>query len=153
MPSPRRRQLPINHLMDPIEVAARSLRHHDRSRSEIDERLAKAGVSEVERAEALDRLEQIGYVDDSRFAATRATLLASRGQGDLAIRFDLRGRGVDPESIETALAGLAPEAERAALLADRLGRTPKSAAQLRRKGFGGEAIEAAFGEGIAGAGT
>jgi regulatory protein len=139
--------------MDPIEVAARSLRHHDRSRSELDERLAKAGVGEAARAEALDRLEQIGYVDDSRFAMTRAGVLAGRGQGDVAIRFDLRGRGVEAEAIETALAELAPEAERAAQLADRLGRTAKSAAQLRRKGFGAEAIEAAFGEGIAGAGA
>jgi regulatory protein len=139
--------------MDPIEVAARSLRHHDRSRSELYERLAKAGVGEAERAEALDRLEQIGYVDDGRFAVTRASVLARRGQGNAAIRFDLRGRGVETEAIETALAELAPEGERAAQLADRLGRTPKAAAQLRRKGFGAEAIETAFGEGIAGAGA
>ncbi len=139
--------------MDPIEVATRSLRHHDRSRSELDERLAKAGVSEAERAEALDRLEEIGYVDDSRFAVARAEVLASRGQGDAAIRFDLRGRGVEAEAIETALAALAPETERAVRLADRLGRTPKTAAQLRRKGFSADAIETAFGEGIAGAGA
>ena len=139
--------------MDPIEVAARSLRHRDRSRSELEERLVKAGVGEAERAEALDRLEQIGYVDDSRFAVTRAATLANRGQGDTAIRFDLRGRGLAAEAIETALAALAPEAERAAQLADRLGHTAKVAAQLRRKGFGSEALEAAFGDGFAGAGT
>ena len=138
---------------DPIEVAARSLRHRDRSRSEIDGRLAKAGVGEAERGEALDRLEQVGYVDDGRFAASRAAALATRGQGDAAIRFDLRRRGLDPAAVETALAALAPEAERAVQVAERLGRTPKTAAQLRRKGFGADALEAAFGEGIAGAGA
>ncbi len=135
--------------MDPIEVAARSLRHRDRSRSEVDERLAKAGVGEAERAEALERLAQLGYVDDGRFAADRATALAGRGQGDAAIRFDLQGRGVEPEAIEAAVAGLVPEAERAVELADRLGRTAKTMGQLRRKGFGADALEAAFGSGIA----
>lgn len=138
--------------MDPIEVAARSLRHRDRSRSEVDERLAKAGVGEEERAEALDRLAAMGYVDDGRFAVSRATALAAKGQGDAAIRFDLRGRGIDAEAIETAVAELAPEAERAVELADRLGRTAKTAGQLRRKGFGADALEAVFGSGIAGAG-
>jgi regulatory protein len=135
---------------DPIDVAAAALRHRDRSRSEVDERLAKAGVGEAERAEALDRLEQVGYVDDTRFAASRAAALAARGQGDAAIRFDLRGRGVDRDAIESAVAGLASEAERAVDLAERLGRTAKTAAQLRRKGFGADALEAAFGEGFAG---
>jgi regulatory protein len=138
--------------MDPIEVAARSLRHRDRSGSEVDERLAKAGVGEEERAEALERLTQLGYVDDGRFAADRATALAGRGQGNAAIRFDLQGRGVDPDAIEAALAGLLPEAERAVELADRLGRTAKTMGRLRRKGFGADALEAAFGSGIAGPG-
>jgi regulatory protein len=139
--------------MDPIEVAVRSLRSHDRSRAEIDERLAKAGIGELDRPEALDRLERLGYVDDGRFAVSRATALASRGQGDAAIRFDLRGRGIAEDAIETALAELEPEVERAVQLAEQLGRTPKIAARLGRKGFGADALEAAFGEGIAGAGT
>ena len=139
--------------MDPIEVAVRSLRRHDRSRAEIEERLAKAGISEQDRPEALDRLESLGYVDDGRLAVSRAAALADRGQGDAAIRFDLRGRGITGDAIETALAELAPEAERAVQLAEQLGRTPKTAARLRRKGFGADALEAAFGEGIAGAGA
>jgi regulatory protein len=131
---------------DPIEIAARSLRHHDRSRSELDERLAKAGVGEAERAEALDRLEQVGYVDDGRYAASRAEALAARGQGDAAIRFDLRGKGLDTDAVDAALATLAPEAERAAEVANRLGKSAKTAARLRRKGFSSESVEQAFGD-------
>ena len=53
---------------DPIDLAARALRHRDRSRSQVDERLARAGVEDDRRADALDALERIGYVDDVRFA-------------------------------------------------------------------------------------
>jgi hypothetical protein len=42
---------------DPIDLAARALRHHDRSRSQIDDRLARAGVADERRAEALEALE------------------------------------------------------------------------------------------------
>jgi len=52
--------------------------------------------------------------------------------------------------VEAALASLAPECERAVELAERLGRSAKTIAQLRRKGFGAEALEAALGDGIAG---
>ena len=53
---------------DPIDLAAAALRHRDRSRTQIDERLARAGVEDDRRADALDALERIGYVDDARFA-------------------------------------------------------------------------------------
>jgi len=52
----------------PIEIAARALRHRDRSRRQLDERLARAGVDEARRAEALETLERVGYVDDGRYA-------------------------------------------------------------------------------------
>jgi regulatory protein len=131
--------------VDPIEIATRSLRHRDRSSHEIDERLAKAGVTAPDRADALRTLERVGYLDDARFASTRAAALASRGQGDRAIRFELAGHGLSAEQVETALATLLPEADRAAALADRLGRTPKTAARLSRKGFSTDSLETALG--------
>jgi SOS response regulatory protein OraA/RecX len=106
---------------DPIELAARSLRHRDRSRRELDARLARAGVDEDARADALDE----------------------------AIRLDLKGHQAGAEAIEAALGALEPEAERAAALVERLGRTRKVAAQLTRKGFGQDALEAALGAEIA----
>lgn len=110
----------------------------------MDERLAKAGVDEHLRADALDTLERVGYVDDERYAAGRAASLAGRGYGDGAIRHLLESEGVAPEQVEDALGGLDPERERAVALAARLGPTPKAAAQLQRKGFGSDALEAAF---------
>ncbi len=130
---------------DPVELAARALRHRDRSRRELDERLARAGVGDDQRAAALDTLERVGYVDDGRFAAARAAALAERGHGDASIRHDLGQHGLDREQTEAALASLAPEAERAAQLVRRLGPGPKTAARLARKGFGEEAVRAAAG--------
>jgi regulatory protein len=134
---------------DPIEFAARALRHRERSRQEIDDRLAKAGVGEDARAEALDTLERVGYVDDARFAAGRAEALAARGLGDAAIRHDLGEHGVAGDEAEAALRALVPEAARAQALAERLGATAKTAAALSRKGFAPESLEAAFGGEIA----
>jgi len=137
---------------DPIELAARSLRHRDRSRQEIDARLEKAGVGEEERIDALETLERVGYVDDERFARTRAETLAGRGLGDEAIRADLEERGVDGAAREAALGGLTPEAERAKELVARLGRTQQTAARLARKGFSVDSLESALGELAAGGG-
>jgi regulatory protein len=135
---------------DPIEIATRVLRHRDRSRREVDDRLARAGIDDDERLDALDALERVGYIDDERFAAARAGALASRGYGDEWIRADLAHHRVEAETAIAAIAALVPEAERAAALVERLGRTRKTGAQLARKGFGEESLEAALGIDVAG---
>ena len=130
---------------DPIDLAARALRHRDRSRSQIDERLARAGVEDDRRADALDALERIGYVDDARFAGQRAASLADRGYGDEAISGLLTADGIAPDVAAGAVAALPPEAERAAAIVASLGASPRTAARLARKGFGEDAVEAAAG--------
>ena len=132
---------------DPVEIAARALQHRDRSRNELDRRLARAGIDEDARADALDTLERVGYVNDERFARNRAEALASRGYGNEAIRAFLEEEGAGAEAVEGALAALEPEAARVATLVGRHGATPRLAAQLQRKGFAQEALEPAF-EGV-----
>jgi SOS response regulatory protein OraA/RecX len=134
---------------DPIDLAALALQHRDRSRREVERRLAAAGIDEEARTDALDTLERVGYVDDGRFATTRATALASRGYGDEWIRHDLGEHGVAPEAVAAAIGALVPEAERAAALVERLGRSAKTGARLARKGFGEDALEAALGIDVA----
>jgi regulatory protein len=134
---------------DPLDIAARALRHRDRSRQEIADRLARAGVEEEDRADALDTLVRVGYVDDARFALARAEALATRNLGDEAIRHDLGGHGVAGEAVEAAIASLAPEAVRARAVAGRLGLSAKTAAALARKGFSPDSLESAFGSEIA----
>jgi SOS response regulatory protein OraA/RecX len=130
---------------NPIDLAAKALRRRDRSRHEIDERPARAGIGADARAESLATLERLGYVDDGRFATSRAAELAARGYGDAYIRFDLERQGADADSVALALAGLEPERVRALELAAGLGVTPQSAAKtvakLSRKGFADESLE------------
>jgi len=130
---------------DPIDLAAKALRHRDRSRSQIDERLARSGVEDERRSEALAALERLGYVDDARFAGQRAESLADRGHGDEAIRALLAADGVAPAVANEAVGALRPESERAAEIIASLGASPRTFARLARKGFGEDVIEAAAG--------
>ena len=79
---------------DAVEPALRALRSprplEPRS-SRV--RLERRGVGAAEREQALETLERIGYVDDERFARTRAEQLAARGSGDALIRHDLERAG------------------------------------------------------------
>jgi SOS response regulatory protein OraA/RecX len=106
-------------------------------------------VKDDERADALDTLERVGYVDDARYAAARASALAGRGFGDEAVRRLLETDGSPADAIEAAVAALDPETERAERLALKLGRTARVSAQLQRKGFSFDALEAVFGEAFA----
>ena len=89
---------------DAVETALRALRFRDRTTAELDARLEQRGVGEAEREQALETLERIGYVDDERFARSRAERLAERGSGDALIRHDLEQRGVAAEIVEAVLA-------------------------------------------------
>lgn len=129
-----------------VETALRALRFRDRSRAELHARLEQRGVGEAGRAQALDTLARLGYVDDERFARNRAEQLAARGSGDALIRHDLEGRGLGLERIEAALALLEPERERAERVAEQRGRTPKTARYLASRGFGAAALEALVAE-------
>lgn len=126
---------------DALEEAFRALRHRDRSAAEIETRLERRGVGEAEREQALETLERIGFVDDERFARTRAEQLASRASGDALIRHDLEGRGIAAEHVESALAALEPERERAARIATDRGRSVKTARYLASRGFDADALE------------
>ena len=125
---------------DAFETALRALRARDRSVAELADRLERRGVKEDERVEVLERLERVGYVDDERFARRRAAGLAERGAGDAFIRDDLERRGVAGEVVDEAIGALEPEAQRAARLVERRGRSAKTARYLASRGFGEEVL-------------
>lgn len=127
--------------LDAVEQALRALRFRDRSTAELDTRLARRGVGADERERALETLERIGYLDDERFAHTRAEQLAARGSGDALIRHDLEGRGIAREQIEAALGVLEPERERAGRIVRQRGGSVKTARYLASRGFGEDALE------------
>jgi SOS response regulatory protein OraA/RecX len=126
-------------------VAGRSLRHGDLSSQALEARLRRAKVAEATGRQAVEALERAGVVDDRRFAVARASALAGRGYGDVAIRDDLERRGISGGLLEEALAELEPEPDRARELVRRRGADAKTARLLAARGFAGDAVEAAFG--------
>ncbi|HEY3961332.1 MAG TPA: regulatory protein RecX [Gaiellaceae bacterium] len=132
-----------------FERAARSLEHRDRSRADVVARLERAGVAADELEATLEKLERVGWVDDIRFATSRAMALAERGHGDAAIRADLADSGVEVDKIDAALAGLVPELERARSVVAERGATPATARFLARKGFDDETVETVVAAGFA----
>ena len=87
----------------------------------------------------------IGSVDDARLARGRALALAERGWGDAGIEARLESEGLREAEVEAAIAGLDPEAERAARLIG--GLAPRKAwGLLQRRGFAPETIESALGD-------
>jgi hypothetical protein len=72
-----------------LETAGRALARRDRSPAGLAALLERRGVAPAQGTEAVETLERLGYVNEMRFALSRAASLASRGYGDEAIRFDL----------------------------------------------------------------
>ena len=94
-----------------------------------------------ERQMTIARLQELGYVDDARYALARAATLASRGAGDLRIADDLERRGIGPDLVADALAALAPESERAHAIVTRRGVSAQTVRHLASQGFTEEAVE------------
>ena len=129
--------------------AASSLRRRDFSERELSDRLSRAHVAPAARTETLDRLVRAGAVDDARLARGRAELLAARGAGDALIRHDLTSRGIAEELVDSSLAGIEPEHERAARIVSTRGVSAKTARYLARKGFSEDSIEATCARAVA----
>ena len=81
--------------------ALRLLSMREHSRAELARKLAPLGtVAEVE--ETLDRMTELGFLSDARFAASWVRSKAGRF-GVARLRHDLKQRGVDQETIDEAL--------------------------------------------------
>ena len=132
-----------------LQVAVRALKHRDRSRSALQERLRAAGVAPAVCERALDTLAESGLIDDGRFAHERARVLAERGSGDALIRADLLAAGVDEGEVSDALEALEPERDRAIRVVAARGESPATARWLARRGFDADAIEAALAGAVA----
>lgn len=122
-----------------LGAAARALASRALSEHELEERLARKGIEGAAWTEVRETLRAAGYVDDARFAASRAAVLAGRDSGDALIRDDLERRGVGRDAIEEALAGLPPEPERARAALERGG--PGILRKLGARGFSPDVLE------------
>lgn len=104
---------------DPVNIARamclRLLTDRPRTRSQLADALAARRVPAEAAETVLDRLTAVGLIDDAAFAdAWVATRQRGRGLARRALREELRRRGVDRATAETALAQVDQEDEKAA---------------------------------------
>jgi regulatory protein len=105
-------------------ASERRLRERLRQKAMQGARAHAVPAAEVEAMieTAVERLRQLGYLDDVRFASGRARSLAERGRSTLAIRAGLAAAGIERDDVEQALTTLRrdePELSAAVALARR----------------------------------
>jgi regulatory protein len=134
------------------EIALRQLTTRARSREELRKALAKRNVPEAVAEVVLERFSEVGLLDDKSFAQSVAESGRNRLRSRRMIIQDLRGKGVGPEEIETALDRYHAEADydSALALASKKARTMTAldhqtayrrlAGMLSRRGFPPEVV-------------
>ncbi|GAA4390495.1 hypothetical protein GCM10023153_07620 [Ornithinibacter aureus] len=137
---------------DPLDwarqIVLRQLTAGPRSRAQLEQVLRRKDCPDDVAAAVLDRMEQVGLVDDTAYAGMLVrSQQAGRGLARRALAQELRRKGVDDETANAALAEVDPhdEEERArALVAKKmrsmtglepLVQTRRLAGMLARKGY------------------
>jgi regulatory protein len=137
---------------DPHDVARqivlRQLAMAPRSRAQLGQKLAQRGCPADVAAAVLDRMTEVGLVDDEAYAQMLVrSQQAGRGLAKLALARELRTKGIEDDLADEALASISEEDERdrARALVDKklramhgLGievQTRRLAGMLARKGY------------------
>ena len=95
-------------------LCLRLLTARARTRAELEGQLAKRGYPDDVSKRVLDRLTQVGLIDDADFAEQWVrSRRANAGKGKRALAAELRTKGVDDDVVTAALAGIDAGAERA----------------------------------------
>jgi len=105
-------------MTDPVAVARSiclsQLDHAPRTRSQLATTLRKRLVPDDAAATVLDRLTEVGLVDDAAYAAGWVrSRRSSRGLSGSAVARELRDRGIEPHLIAAAVAEVGPEEDEA----------------------------------------
>jgi regulatory protein len=113
-------------------LCLRLLTARARTRAELAGQLAKRGYPDDVSTRVLDRLSDVGLVDDGGFAEQWVhSRRANAGKGKRALAAELHTKGVDNDVITSVLGGINPAAERGR--AEKLVRT-----RLRRENLSGD---------------
>jgi len=86
----------------PRDIAIGLLARREYSRAELAQRLKKKAFEDTAINECLDVLAEQDLQSDARFAASFIRSRILRGQGVIRIKGELRQRGVDQETLNTA---------------------------------------------------
>ena len=143
---------------DPASVEAAKKRalwlldKRDYSRAELLKKLTEKGYAEETAAAAVDRLAELGFVDDARYAPIVVRHYAAKGYGARRVQAELQRRGIPKELWDAAMAEM-PEQDESVdrLLRSRMrGADPSDRAALKkasdalvRRGYGWDEISAA----------
>lgn len=123
-----------------------------RTRAELERKLAQAGAPDDVVAGVLDRLTQVGLVDDTAYAeAYVRTGVGVRRRGTRSLRAELRTRGVAPEVIDLAAAQVDDDDERAtalALASRRAAGLARLAPEVQRRRLMGLLLRRGFSTGV-----
>ena len=94
-------------------LCLRLLTARARTRAELEGQLAKRGYADDVSTKVLDRLADVGLVDDADFAEQWVrSRRVNAGKGKRALAAELRTKGIDDEVIAAALADIDAGAER-----------------------------------------
>jgi regulatory protein len=92
------------------EYVLSALERRRHSRRELEIKIARKGLSREAAGPVLDRLTEVGLVDDEAFArAYVESRQRSRPRGRRALASELGARGVDRDTVERVLADLREE--------------------------------------------
>ncbi len=87
------------------------------SRKELTDKLRRKGYSAEAAERAVSAIEELGYISDEEFAeAFVESRLRSKPKGRMALRRELRQKGIDKLTIERTLRAVSDEDEREAAL-------------------------------------
>ena len=125
-----------------FDTAGRALAHRDRSRADLAAQLERRGIAPDATKEVVTAFERFGFVDDARLATSRVRVLAERGYGDAAIRFDLEHKGLAADEVEAAIGLLDDEEARARALVASARDRLKAVRRLSSKGFSDDVVGA-----------
>ena len=126
-----------------LNTAAAVLQYKNRSRQELYQRLLEKDVAEEDAAYAVERLVELGLMDDGAYAQSLAHNYAARGYGPARVRQELKKHLLEEEDISAALEDFSPDYDKMnAYIRSRLGgKTPdrreikKITDGLFRRGF------------------
>ena len=133
------------------ERALAMLDRRDYSRAELLKKLVEKGEDETEAAEAVDRLAELGFVDDARYAPIIVRHYAAKGYGPQRVRQELQRRGIPKDLWDEAMEQMPQQDDtidrllRSKLKSDAPDRAElkKATDFLLRKGYGWDEIKSA----------
>jgi regulatory protein len=130
-----------------FDAAVRLLKGRAKSRARLEQALVIRGFEAAAIAEALRRVTELGYLDDSRYADAKARTALAEGRSIADVERRLEADGIDPALAAQASRSAAAEGGHddldaaRALLAKRKVQGARAARLLASRGFSEDVIE------------